>query len=70
VIQKKQGGSEEAALLPARVEQDLNRSSAAEKVEKQGNDRKNQQNVNETAGHVECREAQEPQDQENSGDDR
>jgi hypothetical protein len=69
-LQKKQGGSQEAALLTACFEQRLNRSSTAEEVEQNGDNRQNQQNVNEAAGHVECREAQKPQNQENSGNDR
>jgi hypothetical protein len=69
-LQKKQGGSQEAALLAACFEQRLNRSSTAEEVEQNGDNRQNQQNVNEAAGHVECREAQKPQNQENSGNDR
>jgi len=48
----------------------LYRCSAAEEVEQDGDNRENQQNVNETAGHVEGREAQQPQNQKNSGDDR
>jgi hypothetical protein len=48
----------------------LNRGPTAEEVEQNRNHRENQQDMDKTAGHMESGEAQQPQDQQNSGNNR
>jgi hypothetical protein len=48
----------------------LDRGATAEEVEQDGDYGENQKDVNESAGYVKRREAQQPKNQENSGDDR
>jgi len=68
----KKGGSGEPPGLPAwaLAQLKLNRGSAAEEVEQNGNHGQYQQNVNESAGYVEHGKAQQPENQENGGDNR
>jgi hypothetical protein len=70
IAKKNRAAPKKPPCYPPALSRNLNRCSATEEVEQNGNNRENQQNVNESAGHVECREAQKPQNQKNSGDNR
>jgi hypothetical protein len=69
---KIKGGSGESPGFTTRffAELKLNRGSAAEEVEQDGNYGQHQQDMNESAGNVERGKTQQPEDQENGGNDR